>query len=143
MATGTRGQLEQAYRLIEKADLDGALKLLRPIVSAQPDNVDAWWLMANAASEPTDAYEALSNVVRLNPQHQEAKEQLDNLIEQFPEVQTGAGATPDMGDSMDSFSVDELLATSASKAKGTAPPEDFGAVFNDSSGEDDSSLDLG
>src|SRR5262245_20040578 len=105
MASGTRRQLEQAYSLIQKDDLEGALTILRPIVSVQPDNAEAWWLIANAVSEPVEAYEALDNVVRLNPQNAEAKEQLDNLLEQFPNVASEAApaATFDASGSLDSF----------------------------------------
>ena len=123
MASGTRKQLEQAYSLIQQEDLDGALTILRPIVTVQPDNAEAWWLIANAVSEPVDAYEALDNVVRLNPANKEAKEQLDNLLEQFPDVAAHAAPTMSMDatDSMDSFSVDELLGDSPTAGSAAAP----------------------
>ena len=77
MTDATRSQLEQAYRLIQQDQLDKAIALLRPITAAQPNNVDAWWLLSNAVSEPTDARNALVNVLRLDPNHSQAKELLD------------------------------------------------------------------
>src|SRR6476660_2188994 len=79
MADATRSQLEEAYRLIQQEDLDGAITILRPVTSAQPNNVDAWWLLANAVSEPDDAFDALRNVLRINPNHGQAKELLSKL----------------------------------------------------------------
>lgn len=71
MANETRNQLKQAYAYIEQERLDEALMILRRVLSDDPDNADAWWLMANAVSEPADAAEALSNVLRLRPNHAE------------------------------------------------------------------------
>src|ERR1700750_2066019 len=76
MANATRTQLEQAYNLIQQEKLDQAIAIIKPITKAEPNNADAWWLMANAVSEPPDAYEALNNVLRIKPNHAEAKELL-------------------------------------------------------------------
>jgi tetratricopeptide (TPR) repeat protein len=76
--------LEEAYRLIQAEQLDKALAILQPITRSDPNNADAWWLLANAVSEPEDAYEALTNVIRLDPTHTEAQELLDNLLHEFP-----------------------------------------------------------
>lgn len=79
MTDATRSQLEQAYRLIQQDDLDRAVAILKPIVTAEPDNADAWWLMAHAVSEPQDAREPLENVLRLRPDHVEARQLLNEL----------------------------------------------------------------
>lgn len=145
MASGTHRQLEQAYNLIQQDDLDGALHILRPLVASQPDNAEAWWLIANAVSEPAEAYEALDHVVHLNPQNLEAKEQLDNLLEQFPDVAVGAATSSfSATEPINSFSVDDLLGESPGKT-GTQPapvPEDYGAMFGKEPVGDDSALDL-
>lgn len=90
----TRNQLTQAYTLIQNDKLDEAITILKPIVTAQPDNADAWWLMANAVSEPPDAYNALSNVLRLEPNHSQAKELLDGLLQEFPDLASQPMAAP-------------------------------------------------
>lgn len=86
MVDSIRDQLERAYQLIQKDQLDAAVSVLRPIVTVNPDHPDAWWLLANAVSEPDEAYEALINVLRLEPQHEQARELLNNLIAEFPEL---------------------------------------------------------
>lgn len=86
MTDRMQNQLEQAYNLIQQERLDEAVALLRPIVQAAPNDPDAWWLLANAVSDPTDAYDALGHVLRLEPNHEDAQELLDNLLEDYPEL---------------------------------------------------------
>lgn len=76
--------LEKAYGLIQKDRLDEALTILKPITQANPDNADAWWLTANAASEPRDARRALVNVLKLKPKYPKARDLLDKLNEMYP-----------------------------------------------------------
>ncbi|MCC6801106.1 MAG: hypothetical protein IT325_13405 [Anaerolineae bacterium] len=85
----TYEELRQAYTLIKQEQIDEALALLRPIVVNEPENVDAWWLLANAAIEPDEAREALIQVLRLDPDYANAPkagEMLDKLNEHFPPV---------------------------------------------------------
>jgi hypothetical protein len=110
-----QSQLEKAYDLIQAERLDDAVAILRPIVRTAPDNADAWWLLANAVSEPNDAYEALSNVLRLDPGHAEAKEQFNILLEEYPE-----------------------LAGSRSSTGGAVTDAAFGGDWESQFGEDDS-----
>ena len=55
----THEELQRAYTLIKEEQIDDALAILRPIVLNEPENVDAWWLLANAAIEPAEAREAI------------------------------------------------------------------------------------
>src|SRR5581483_5906330 len=113
MTDATRSQLEQAYRLIQQDDLDRAIAILKPIVAAEPDNADAWWLMAHAVSEPQDAREPLENVLRLRPDHAEAR-QLLNELEQEASLDT-FGDTPEppsAPSTVSSSELDELLGQS-------------------------------
>lgn len=83
----TYEELRRAYALIKQEQIDEALALLRPIVVNEPENVDAWWLLANAAVEPAEAREALIQALRLDPDYAnapKAREMLDKLNEQFP-----------------------------------------------------------
>lgn len=85
----THEELRRAYTLIKQEQIDEALALLRPIVLSEPENVDAWWLLANAAVEPAEAREALIQVLRIDPDYAnapKAREMLDRLNEQFPPV---------------------------------------------------------
>lgn len=85
----THEELRRAYTLIKQEQIDEALAILRPIVLNEPENVDAWWLLANAAIEPAEARESLIQVLRLDPDYAnapKAREMLDRLNEQFPPV---------------------------------------------------------
>lgn len=85
----THEELRRAYTLIKQEQIDEALAILRPIVLNESENVDAWWLLANAAIEPAEARESLIQVLRLDPDYAnapKAREMLDRLNEQFPPV---------------------------------------------------------
>lgn len=79
MTDTPRTQLERAYRLIQQERGSEALDVLRPVLAKDRNNADAWWLMANAVDEPEDAREALENVLRITPNHVEARNLLDQL----------------------------------------------------------------
>jgi hypothetical protein len=98
MATAPLNPLERAYELIQQERLDDAVSLLRQVVAREPDNVDAWWLMANAVTDPQAAHQALSNVLRLDPQHGDAREAYSQLIAEFPHFAASAEATPVSGE---------------------------------------------
>ena len=46
----THEELQRAYTLIKEEQIDDALAILRPIVLNEPENVDAWWLLADRKS---------------------------------------------------------------------------------------------
>ncbi len=143
MADGTRNQLKQAYAFIQQERLDEALGILRRILGNDPDNADAWWLMANAVSDPADAADALGNVLRLQPAHAEAREAYDQLIEEYPHLAPSEAleAAFDMGD----FNIDDLLGQSATaNYSGASDDQAFGATawaISDT-GADQDNLDL-
>src|SRR5258708_990971 len=117
MADATRSQLEQAYRLIQQEDLDKAIAILRPLTASQPNNTDAWWLLANAVSEPDDAYHALQNVLRINPNHQQAQELLGTLESEFPQLATGGSAAAGSSGFDDVASFDDLFSEPAASSR--------------------------
>jgi hypothetical protein len=80
----TKKILSDAYDLIQQDQFDEAIVLLRPVLVEEPDNADAWWLMANAATEPGDARRALVNVIKNDPSHTRAREMLEQLNEAYP-----------------------------------------------------------
>jgi len=135
MADATRSQLEQAYRLIQQEDLDKAIAILRPITVSQPDNADAWWLLANAVSEPKEAHEALSQVVRLRPSHAEAHDLLAKLQAEYPSLGSGASTSTGFSDSDPGF--DDIFGATDSQSAGPASAssalssDDLDALLND------------
>lgn len=84
MAGTDRETLRQAYELIKAGHKDAALDILAPIVRADRHNTDAWWLLAHAESAPEGVRAALGNVLRLRPEHPQARQKLDKLNREFP-----------------------------------------------------------
>ena len=79
-SSATSESLSKAYRLIEADELGAARAILEPVLEAEPENADAWWLYAHAVSDISDARRALDNVLRLNPHYPGAVE-LSNQLE--------------------------------------------------------------
>lgn len=75
----TNQQLQQAYQLIRDGRKPEALQILLPIVRNDKGNADAWWLLANAVSDPVQARKALEQVLRLRPGDEKARRMLDRL----------------------------------------------------------------
>jgi hypothetical protein len=119
MADTPRTQLERAFRLIQQERLDEASALLQPLVKKEPDNADAWWLLANAVTEPDDARNALENVMRLTPNNIEARDLLDQL---------NAAVSPmdDFGD----INFDDPFAGLDAKPS-SGEPTDLNSLFDD------------
>lgn len=86
-------QMQQALDLIKNGQRDEARALLEPIVRANPDDANAWWLMAMAVSTPADMQNALRNVVRINPSYPNAQAMLDQMGGQLG-VTTPSTPTP-------------------------------------------------
>jgi hypothetical protein len=84
MAQNTRQELGRAFELIKQDKVTEAVQILKPITEAEPDNADAWWLLANASTEARDARRALIEVLKINPAYPKARQLLDQLNERFP-----------------------------------------------------------
>ena len=84
MNDATSRALEQAFEHIEAGRPDDAIPLLEPIVADDPDNLDAWWMLVHASSDPQAARRALNNVLRLDPDYPGAAMLLDTLNEKYP-----------------------------------------------------------
>lgn len=92
MTDAFQDKLQQAYELIRQNQLEEARAILQPILMSQP-SADAWWLWANAVTNPEDARHALSKVLDLDPGYQPALQQLEKLNQLYPplpEVEAGA-----------------------------------------------------
>jgi hypothetical protein len=143
-------QMERAFKLIKRDKTDEALKILRPVTESEPDNVDAWWLLAYAATEPREVREALVKVLRLNPEYTnapKAREMLAKLNDEYPPELDEITLYPELQTSFfpDAFATDDDLLedefgfmsgeTFAEAAPGEATDpfaEDiFGDVFRD------------
>lgn len=130
MSDPTHQQLRQAYELIKAKKRQEALQILVPILRADENNANAWWLLANALTDPNDVREALENVLRLRPDHENARKMLQKLNERFPppppepepeaeEIDFGEAAAEDI------FATTEREPSAAEPFGGPAEP--FGA----------------
>lgn len=72
-------QLRRAYDLIRQGQKEEAVAILQPILRSERDNADAWWLMANALTDPARQIQALNQVLRLRPSDQRAQKMLARL----------------------------------------------------------------
>ena len=76
--------LAQAHAYIEAGNLEDAENLIRSLLEQDPDNTDAWWLLAHSVRDAAAARQALDEVLRLDPNDQQARSLLSALDDRFP-----------------------------------------------------------
>jgi len=79
MADSVRAQLVQAYNWIKEGKRQQAEDLLITVLKNHPENADAWWLMANALTDPQEQREALEEVIGLRPGDDKARKMLARI----------------------------------------------------------------
>lgn len=87
----SENQLERAYQLIKEGREQDAFDILEPLIAENPDNADAWWLLANATDDLPSKERALEQVLRIgaNPAREEkARDMLDALNDMQSESDT-------------------------------------------------------
>lgn len=84
MNNDTAAQMRRAYDLIKHKQRAAAADILLPIVDQEPDNANAWWLLANARTEPNGVRAALEQFLRLKPGNAKARQMLDELNAKYP-----------------------------------------------------------
>jgi hypothetical protein len=72
-------QLRQAYELIRQGQQQEAIIILQSVLQTDRNNPDAWWLLANAESDPRKQETALKEVLRLRPNDQRAQKMLGRV----------------------------------------------------------------
>jgi hypothetical protein len=87
MTDASEYRLEQAYELIRSGQPDEAIAILQSILQLDDSNVDAWWLVANAVTEPEEARGALKKVLEYQPDHAQAQDLMNRLNEMYPPVE--------------------------------------------------------
>ncbi len=80
MPDANRAQLVQAYNWIKAGKKQQAEQLLISVIQQHPENADAWWLLANALSEPAEQQEALEEVLKLRPGDEKAQKMLARFV---------------------------------------------------------------
>ncbi len=71
--------LQQAYQLIRAGNRQDAVQILMPVLRANPANADAWWLLANAVTDPSQKQRALEEVLKLLPNDDRAQRMLNDM----------------------------------------------------------------
>jgi hypothetical protein len=71
--------LDAIRHQINSGDQEGARLALRELLKAQPDNVDAWALLAILLRDPSDQAECYRQILRVNPKDRQAAAWLDAL----------------------------------------------------------------
>ena len=110
----THEKLREAYQLALQDHIEEAQRILRPILEVEPNNVQAWWILAHAVETPAEARAALEKVLELDPNFDKAdkaREMLRQIEEQFPEA-AAAEETP----SAFTEDLDELFGETADAA---------------------------
>ncbi len=80
----TQSALSRAYNLVEAGNYGEARAILEPILAANKNNADVWWIYAHAVDNPEAGRDALENVVRIDPRYPGASELLAQAQERFP-----------------------------------------------------------
>ncbi len=126
----TNDQLQQAYQLIKAGNRQDAVQILMPILKADQSNADAWWLLANAVTDPSQQRRALNEVLKLRPGDEKALRMLGQLPSTDPPATTPApvvstpppASTDPFADPGDPFADAGDPYTPAPKQKNDAPP---------------------
>lgn len=63
----TAATLNEAYQLIENGQLARARTLLMPLLTANSNDPDVWWLYTHASEDPVEGRRALEKVLELSP----------------------------------------------------------------------------
>jgi hypothetical protein len=79
MVTTVGQQLQHAYQLIQLGKREQAANLLTVVLASDRDNADAWWLLAQAATDQNTIRRALLRVMELRPGDQRARQMLDSM----------------------------------------------------------------
>lgn len=72
-----RQQLREAFNLIKAGRRQDAIALLEPMLRTDATNADAWWLYANAVTDPKRKIAVLERLLALQPDYPQAQALLD------------------------------------------------------------------
>lgn len=72
-------ELQAAIQALHSGDKREARRLLGIVLGIEPDNVPAWWYLAKALDDPQQKSHCLRQVLRLHPDHREARRMLGEI----------------------------------------------------------------
>ena len=76
----TASKLQTAYALIKAGQRDQACEILIPLVRANPNLTDGWFLLGHAVSDSQEKIRCFQQVLLLDPANQQAQKQLARLL---------------------------------------------------------------
>jgi tetratricopeptide (TPR) repeat protein len=101
--------IKEAVEAIQKGDRRRARRLLGQVVNADPDNLSAWWYLAAALEDSEQRIHCLKQVLRIQPDHAEAKQVLSQLERRIAQVTPPTGTTRPVADAYQDRLSDHLL----------------------------------
>ena len=87
-------QLQQAYQLIQQGEREQALAILYGVVTGAPLHRDAWWLIAQAATNTRQREQALRRALEIDPTFEPAQRMLARLSQMNVPTEPGGTARP-------------------------------------------------
>jgi len=80
MDDSTESKLQRTYKLIKAGKRAEAREILIPLSRANPESSDVWLLLGYASSDPQEKIGYFQQVLRLEPENQQAQKQLSLLL---------------------------------------------------------------
>jgi hypothetical protein len=71
--------LQRAYELIQSDDTAKAYRILSDYLADNNNDADAWWLLVYATEDENEAERAIQQVLRLDPEHEQARALLEEI----------------------------------------------------------------
>lgn len=71
--------LKQAITLAKEGKRQEAGRVVRAVLKQDPNNIDAWWMMANLLEDRDKALKCVEKVLEINPNHRPARKKLQEL----------------------------------------------------------------
>ena len=75
-------EIDYIKKLLELGDKEGALKELNSHLKDNPDNTDAWFILANTLDNPEEIKDCFRQIIRVDPNNQQAQENLKHLVDE-------------------------------------------------------------
>src|SRR5512133_1682056 len=76
----TESKLQAAYELIKAGQSDQAREILIPMLRADPNLADGWFLLGHASDNSQEKIRCFQQVLRLEPDNEAAQKQLTRLL---------------------------------------------------------------
>jgi tetratricopeptide (TPR) repeat protein len=78
--------LQKAIGLVQMGDKNGAIEILRELVTKDPKNENAWLWLAASFDKPENKIHCLRKVLEINPDNQKAAQALKSLTTIEPDI---------------------------------------------------------